>query len=171
MSDLGDPTPITDLNPEYLPFPNNVLVLLAQELQAIDYAELVAMRPLKPEDPPVSIGVFVIDWIPGDAEMTGRANSDPTISTYLFGIQALIRHTDREEGLLKHALLSKIIRSMLYRRESIRVRLSQLNEASLGITERTQRWGVRQQRFLSNELEGNFLYLSTLEFWVETETT
>ncbi len=165
-----DEIPISELVAEVLPFPNNVLILLYQELVQLEGIEYVGVRPLKPEDPPVSLGLFVIDWVPGELEMAGTPNPDPTISTYLYGIQALVQHANREEGLLKHTLLSKMIRSMLYRRESLRVRLSQLNETSLGVTERTQRWGVRQQRFMSNDLEGSFLYLSTLEFWVETES-
>ncbi len=128
------------------------------------------MRPLRPEDPATSIGIFVMDWVPGELEMAGRSNPDPTLSTYLFGIHAFVKHGDREDGMIKHALLSKMVRSMLYRQESLRVRLSQLSETSLGVRERSQRWGVRQQRFMANEIEGSFLYLSTLEFWVETES-
>lgn len=169
LLDPGDPAA---LDATTLPFPNNVVVTLAQEFKgaAADGIDTVLMRPLKPTDPDVSLGVFAMDWIPGEYEMAGKVNIDPTLSTYHFGIHAFVKHGNREEGLLKHALLTKMVRLMLYRRESLRVRLSQLNEASFGVVERAQKWGIRQQRFMANELEGSFLFVSTTEFWLETET-
>jgi hypothetical protein len=59
---------------------------------------------------------------------------------------------------------------MLYGDQPLRVGLAALSVASGSSIERAQRWGIRQQRFSSNEIQGAFLYLSTLEFWLETET-
>jgi hypothetical protein len=127
---------------------------------------LVARRPLRPTDPDKSIGVMALDWRPTESFI---GQHDPAISRYQFAIQVFLKHQDEEEGLQQHTLLSKNLRTMLYRGEALRLRLASLSETSLLVTERVQRWGVRQQRFVSNEIQGRFLYLSTTEFWVETE--
>lgn len=149
-----------------LGFPNNVVDVLTEELGAVEGVEHVAKRPLNPPDPNMSIGVYALDWIPQGFEI---GQYEPVLATYNYALQAFVKHANEEEGILKHTLLSKLVRSMLYRETSIRVRLGALTETSLGIKERTQRWGVRQQRFISNEISGQFLFLSTMELWLETE--
>jgi hypothetical protein len=48
--------------------------------------------------------------------------------------------------------------------------LSQLNVEVAGIRERSLRWGVTAQRFLNNEIGNNeWMFLSTVEFWLDTE--
>jgi hypothetical protein len=48
--------------------------------------------------------------------------------------------------------------------------LSQLSVQLNGVGERTLKWGVTAQRFLSNEIGDNeWLFLSTVEFWLDTE--
>lgn len=98
------------------------------------------------------------------------APSEPTISTYVIGVQAFVKDFSEERGLARHSVLSKMIRSMLYRDAPLRVGLSALSVTMNDSVERSQRWGIRAQRYLSNEIDGNFLYLSTLEFWLDTET-
>jgi hypothetical protein len=77
---------------------------------------------------------------------------------------------DEERGLATHSVLSKMVRSMLYRDDALRVGLLALSVVMNGSTERTKRYGVNRQNFVSNELSGSWLYLSTLEFQLETET-
>jgi hypothetical protein len=60
---------------------------------------------------------------------------------------------------------------VLYRDTTLRIAFPQLVVTDLGVTERVKRWGVQQQRFFSNELAGTWVYLSNLEFFIETETT
>lgn len=149
-------------------FPSNVVEALRDELNVAlgTQVELVVKRPLRPTDPDSSVGIYALDWQPGNHEIGFH---EPTLARYQVAIQVFVKHQDEEEGSAIHTFLSKTVRTMLYRGEALRIRLSSLNETSLGVTERVQRWGVRQQRFVSNEIQGRFLYLSTTEFWIETE--
>jgi hypothetical protein len=60
---------------------------------------------------------------------------------------------------------------MLYRDTPLRVGLSKLKVVdSQGATvESAQRWGVKTQNFLNQSTRSTYLYLSTLDFWLETE--
>jgi hypothetical protein len=149
-------------------FPANIVTALKEQLE-VDFGsevDTVVARPLRPIDPDRSIGILAVDWRPVDHQI---GQHDPALGRYQLAIQCFIKHQDEEVGLAEHTLMSKNLRTMLYRGEALRLRLASLSETSLGVTERVQRWGVRQQRFVSNEIQGRFLFLSTTEFWVETE--
>lgn len=154
-------------------FPMNAVQLIAMRIDALDPDLRVFQRPLRTSDPVQSVAVLGVQVTPDDntAEIIGRANAAPPVSQYVIGIQAFVKDMDEERGLAAHSVLSKMIRSMLDRDTPLRVGLGSLvvNDP-YGGTERAQRWGVRTQRFMSNELDGAFLHLSTLEFWLETET-
>jgi hypothetical protein len=156
-------------------FPNNVISLIATRAQYIDSDLYVAKRPLRASDPSESFGVFAHQWEPNNnsQEMRGVPTpgpNEPTLQTYLIGLQAFIKDFQEDRGLAKHSVLSSYVRAMLYRDDPLRVGLAALSVTQTGRTERAMRWGVRTQRYLSNEIDGNFLYLSTLEFFLETET-
>lgn len=154
---------------QFLDFPNNVVMALANSYATLPGVELVALRPLRPADPNVSIGVLAVQWEPQSVEI-GKS-PDPAISRYTFAIMCSVRHGVEADGLAAHAYLSKRVRAMVYRDQPTRVRLQSLRvDGSDTITERTQRYGISRQRFMSNEARGNFMYLSTMEFWLETET-
>lgn len=155
-------------------FPNNAVDLIATRCGLLDADLWITKRPLRESDPVQSIGVFGSQWNPAEDsyEMRGGAPSthEPTLSSYLIGVQAFVKDMDEEKGLATHSVLSKMIRAMLYRDAPLRLGLRSLSVVMDGSTERTQRFGIRTQRYLSNELQGSWLYLSTLEFWLETET-
>lgn len=155
-------------------FPNNVVELVATRSVLLDSDFFVIKRPLRESDPNESIGVFAQQWTPDEAtyEMRGgpQGPSEPTLQRYLITVQAFVKDMDEERGLVKHSILSKMIRSMLYRDEPLRVGLAGLTVQMNGSTERLQRWGIRQTRYFSNELNQLWLYLSNTEFWLETET-
>lgn len=155
-------------------FPNNIVDLVAARIPSLDSDLHVAKRPLRKSDPNQSVGIHAAQWLPEEDsyEMRGApvGTHEPTLQRYLVSVQAFVKDMDEENGLAVHSVLSKMIRSMLYRDAPLRVGLSALSVTMSGSTERTQRWGIRQQRYFSNELQGSFLYLSTLEFWLETET-
>lgn len=151
-------------------FPANVVTALKEEIAAqIPAPDLTFTtgRPLRPNDPNRSVGIFAVDWTP---EQSNIGQHDPAVARYLYAISCLIKNADEEAGLKEHTDLSKRIRTMLYRSGTLRARLGALSVTMDGMTERAQRWGVRQQRFLSNEVQGTFLFLSSIEFWLETET-
>lgn len=151
-------------------FPNNMIGLISERSQALDNDLFVTGRPLRSSDPIQSVGVFPSMWQPveGSQEM-GRSNpGEPTIQTYSVNVQGFVRDGDELKGLKRHSTLSHMLRTMLYRDPAIRVGLPALSYTTGGVTERVMRWGVRNQRFLSNEVTGSWLYLSTLEVWAET---
>lgn len=159
-------------------FPNNVVELLSIRFQALDDDLHVVRRPLRLNDPVQSIGIFGSMWMPNQEslEILGLGASgvpgpqEPTISRYIISVQAFVKDMEEERGLATHSVLSKMILAILYRDHPLRVALSQLNATVLGVTERTMRWGITTQRFMNNELgDSEWLYLSTVEFWLDTE--
>lgn len=159
-------------------FPNNAVDILATRFGFLDSAGdlKVFRRPLRDTDPVQSVGVFGALWVPDEEsyEMKGMgspAPQEPTIQKYSIAIQAFVKDMEEERGLATHSVLSKMILAMLYRDEPLRIGLAGLQATTLGVTERTMRWGVTTQRFLNNELDSAWLYLSTVEFWLETRIT
>ena len=155
-------------------FPNNIISSLKPRIQAFDSDLYVTSRPLRDSDPFQSIGVFASLWGPeqDSLEIIGAplGRQEPTLQRYRVTIQVLVKNMDEEIGISEHATLSKMVRGMLYRDETLRVQLATLVWTDGLTTERAKRWGVVSQRFISNEIGGVWLYLSILEFWLETET-
>lgn len=157
-------------------FPGNVVLLLANAFSGIDSDIQVLKRRLKVNDGNQAIGVYAVRWEPdqGSMEIRGMSSpgpNEPTLSRWIFGIQASVLDTDEERGLAVHALLAKRVRDMLYRDNGIRVGLAGLTSSALGGTEeRTRRWGIESQQMMSNELQGSWVFLSTLALWLETQT-
>lgn len=162
------------IQPDDSVFPNNAVALIKSRFQLLDSDLFVTGRPLRDSDLPQSIGVFAIMWQPREDsyEMRGgpAGRSEPTLQRYLVSVQAFVKNMDQEAGISTHAVLSKLIRTTLYRDEPLRVALGSLSWTNGSCTERTQRWGISQQRYVSNEIRGEWLFLSSLELWLETET-
>lgn len=159
-------------------FPNNAVDLIATRLQTLDEDPTsplyVAKRPLRRSDPVQSVGVYASYWLPNENsyEMLGGTppRHQPTLNSYTIAVEAFIKDMDEERGLATHSLLSAMVRSMLYADAPLLLGLRSLQVTIGACTERVQRCGVRTQRYAANELKGSFLYLSTLEYWLETET-
>jgi hypothetical protein len=149
-----------------LEFPENVVEELATMLAEVTDVDVVIRRPLRPTDPNGSIGVYAIDWAPTDHAI---GQFDPAVTRYKFAVQSFVKHGDDEVGVILHSQLAKRVRVMLYRDEELRVRLGSLSTDEDGVIERLLRWGVQTQRYLSNEVQGTFLYLAVTELWVDTE--
>lgn len=160
-------------------FPNNVVELIAMRMAnpaVIDPDVNVLRRPLRNTDPDQSIGVFAQLWLPEEdsLEMMGSlsgAPQQPTLQTYSGSVQAFIKDGDEERGLAVHSIMSARVRSVLYRDNPLRLALQGLSVTyTTGAVETLKRWGIRTQRYFSNEIDAQWLYLSTLEFFIETET-
>lgn len=162
-------------------FPNNCVSLLAGRFGQLwvdpepDEAlqTSIHLRPLTREDRSESIGIYPALWTPVEDshEMLGRQSTEATLNRYLVMIQNYIKDGDRERGAAKHSVFATRTRNVLYRDTALKLAFPQLAVTDLGVTERVKRWGVQQQRFFSNELAGTWVYLSNLEFFIETETT
>lgn len=147
-------------------FPDNIAAALADHFGEEFPGATVVQREIRPTDPNETIAVHVIDWRPLDWEI---GNRDVSLSRYAIQVETMHRHADESEGRVAQARLAKNIRAMLYRDSGLRVRLTSLSENMLGTTERLKRWGVQLQRYHSNQLSGQFIFISVTELWVETE--
>lgn len=163
-------------------FPNNVVKCLKIVMPALgDDGELTVLaRPLRPSDPNKSIGVYGTLWMPdersyemGHNNVLGQPSSpsEPTLATYQIGIQTLVKHSDTEAALAVGSVLNKRVRAVLYRNGPLQVALGSLYVEDSTSRESLKRWGVRSQRYFSNEIEGKFVFTSVLDFWIETEMT
>ena len=159
-------------------FPNNFVQVLSIVLPGIATEITLKKRPLRPTDPNYSIGVYATVWQPMEDsyEMRGVLGgsgdvgpNEATLSRYQIGIQLLVKDSDSARALAVSSLLNRRIRSVLYRNTALRVALAALYATEDGVTERLQRWGIRNQRYLSNDIEGKFVFMSVLDMWIETE--
>lgn len=155
---------------DYTDFPNNVVLAIAvgaQNLVGVD-PECVFLRPLRQTDPDVSIGVVATGWSPTETEIGSPRG--PTVSTYTYAVQSMVKHADAVLGLAAHAVLSKRVRRMLDNVTSASLSLGQLMVTDTTSIERTQRFQITRQQFLSNEISNSFVFIAALEFFLETET-
>lgn len=155
-------------------FPNNVVRALVAVLPGVDLDATGYPRPLRPTDPDYAVGVFAQVWTPEEDsyEMKGFAAPGPneaTLNNYGVGIQTLTKHGDTDLGLAISSIFAKRVRTVLYRNQPLRLALSSLSVSDGSSTERMKRWGIRNQRFMSNEIEGKYVFLSVLDFYFETE--
>jgi hypothetical protein len=77
---------------------------------------------------------------------------------------------EEEKGIARHSVLSSKLRTMLYRDNVLRLGLTALSVSESGGTERLKKWEVGTQRYIANEVEGSFMYLTNLELFLETES-
>lgn len=162
-------------------FPNNVINALETRFQQLwvdpapdpSQATDIKLRPLTREDRSETIGIYPALWTPDEdsMEMRGRTPGEPTIGRYTIMIQLYIKDGDRGRGAAKHSVFAMRTRNVLYRDAVLRGSLPGLSVTDLSVTETLKRWGVRNQRYFSNDLDGTWVYLSSLEFFIETETT
>lgn len=151
-------------------FPNNAQSLIKARLDDLYGDEvLVVGRRLKPTDDTMSIGVAPDMWIPDESSFEFRS-LEPTVGTYTIWIQSFVKNSDEEEGVQLGSVLAKVVRTTLYRDMPLQVGLNSLSVTMMGATETIQRRGIRRSQYLSTEIQGNFLYLNTLEYYIETET-
>lgn len=156
-------------------FPWNAVILISTRLAMVDPPDVQCFRRrLYNTDPVQAFGCSPASWI-GDEEsyeMRGGGNAqEPTIQRYGLVVQAMVKDTKEERGIAAHSQMSKIVRSILLGDIPLRDSLRALYADLYGVRERTLRWSIRSQRFLSEELKGQFTYLSTIEVQLETENS
>lgn len=156
-------------------FPNNAVTVIKDRFQTLASDLFIIGRPLRETDATQSVGVFGSTWQPDEESYEikgGVLGSEPTLQRYAIGVQGFVKDMDEQRGLRVAGVLGKMLRAMLYRDSAMGVSLRALQVTMLGSTERLTRYGVRNQVYDSNEIpKGTWLYLSTLDFWIETEST
>ena len=155
-------------------FPNNISAEIKKQILRHYPSDTVLLRPIRVGDPIRAWGVVAAIWEPDESSWELRGDSgpsSPTINRYHIGIQSFNQHMDSEEGLATAGAMAGFLRNMLSRDPIVRVALTSLTSTEFGFTERAKRFKVQGQRFVSNEIDGQFLFLTNLEFLVETEIT
>lgn len=132
----------------------------------------ILSRQLRPTDPARSISFYPVDVVPDleSMEIDGAGPPEPTIQRYSYRAQVLIKHSNEVEGRALYSQDAKFLLAILYRDTELRLRLAAIQESLLGSLERFKKLGVVRQRYLNNEFQGTFIYLSTTDLWVETES-
>lgn len=163
------------IEPDADSFPNNIVTALKGELQTIDPDITILMRPIRKGDPLQCFGITAAAWTPdlNSQEFVGMGggHTGPTLSQYVVAIQTFNQDMDEERGLAVQAAMATAVRLKLSRDIDVRVALSQLASSNFGYSERFKRSYIQTQRFISNEVSGQFLFLSSTELVVETEVS
>jgi len=158
-------------------FPNNFIYLVSERFKLIDpmFAKAVFRRPLRKSDPNHSIGVFATTWSPeqDSVEMGGlkpAGSRDATLQDYNVVIQSFVKDMDEVRGLAHHGVIAKSLRGTLARDVPLGVALQTLNSSVGGPLEVLASWRIGTQRYYTNELDGSWLYMSTLDVQIQTQT-
>lgn len=155
-------------------FPNNAVQVITAALEGVHpaFAEQAFPRQLRPTDPDPAIGVFPSLWVgQEDSQEMGRnQNAEPTLATYSIIVQAINKDSDKDIALARHATIARMVRNTLYRDNWLRLQLAGLQVTDGIVQERFQRRTIGTQRFMSNEIGSQFVFLSVLDLSIETET-
>lgn len=153
-------------------FPNNFIAIIAARIPAAIDSELqVVKRPIRNTDGGLNgqaVAVFPLNRT-DDRESIEIWSTQPTLNRYPFVIQSLVKHTNEEDGISIHSILSASLWNMFYRDNPLHTGLTALSVVTDNAIERVQRRGITLQRYLSNEIQGNFMFTSWIEAWIETE--
>lgn len=154
-------------------FPNNVINVVKDNLKLIDADVPVFKRPIQKGDPVQCIGITAASWIPDDSsnEMTGMGGRHgPTVSNYLIYVQLFVQDMDQERGYNVISQFTNIVRARLSMDPTLRVQLGSLQSDVMGYVERFKRLKITEINYVSNEIDGFFLFLTGIYIQVETET-
>jgi hypothetical protein len=151
-------------------FPYNLVPVLATELQKIDADVVVNQRPLDPLDNVQAIGIYPTKVEDQEDSMEIGRRFGPTVERWVYGIQALVKDADAVRGAADQGELVSRIEDILYNSQPLRLALGTTTALSTsGVIRRVTRKGVRSRNYLQGGLAGEFYFLATLEFWLETE--
>lgn len=158
------------IDPNTPVFPNNIVKTLSPRIQAIDADFTVLNRPLRPTDPNFSVGVFSTEWVPDEQSFEmGNEPQTPTLGNYYVGIQTLVKSPDTDLGLFASGIFIHNVRMMLYRDSVLRGQLTSLVTTDMWGTESLRRYGTQRTGYISNEIDGTFLSVSSMDLFFETE--
>src|SRR5689334_12584758 len=142
-------------------FPNNAANLIFTRLQDLYGNDLtIVRRRLRSSDAGQAIGVYPSDWFP-DEQSWEFPSKEPTLQRYIIKLQSFAKDYDEERGIAVHSVMAKVMRSLLYADQPLAVGLNALRVTMNGTTEAIMRRGINRQTYLSNEVDGAYLFLST----------
>lgn len=170
-------------------FPYNLVDIIVQALQEIDPHTdpngfdnggrdgiRIYKRRLRETDATESLGVFPTVWDPAEdsVEMRGDAVPRSTVQRYPINVQSYVESMDEDHGIAMHSYLASLIRDVLHESEVLEALLPTIRVRLLNKTESVLRYGVTSQSLIGGQMEsgrraGYFGYLSTTEFYVDTQ--
>lgn len=158
------------MSPTIDAFPANFVWAISQALERVPFVDQVVRRPIRPIDPNLTGAVYCHQWAPQENGYE-IGQEEPVLTQYSFVVEYLVKYAgDEAEGHNVHSVGSKHIRAMLYRDEALGIQLRQLSEVYAGTREQVKRIKMRRQRFFSNRIRSDFIFLSAIDGFVETET-
>lgn len=159
-----------ELDPQFH-FPQNVMRLIGHRFGMEDSYLDVLYRPVRTTDRDFTVCIIPGEWAPqqGSLEL-GRKNTESTLNRYMITVQCLVTDMEEERGIERASALSDAVRTLLYRDTSLALGFQSLKVSLATRVESAMKMGITRQEFLNNTAQGMFIYLSTLDLWVETET-
>jgi hypothetical protein len=156
--------------PTITAFPGNISYVFEEALKRNQYVGPVVSRPIRQDDANMTAAVHVDAWEPDGPEPYEIGQEEPTLQRYPFVIEYMVRFIgDVAEGRNVHSRASKSIRAMLYRDPELVLQLRRLNETVDGTVERAKRMVITRQRFFSNRMRSDMVFLSVIQGYVQTE--
>jgi hypothetical protein len=160
-------------------FPANILETLKVALTQVDPETVpgrndgirIHKRPLRKTDQTQTLGIYPTYWQPiaGSMEMGRPFPGEHTLVRYPIMIESLVKDTDELRGIATNAYFSSLVRCKLLRSDILRIAMPQLEATVDGVRERVLNWGVDTQHFANGKNDGQFMFMTTIEFWAQTQ--
>lgn len=129
----------------------------------------ILQRPVRFMDPTKTVTCFPLNRTqPVGDKIIGQV--EPLLKRYDYRFQVFHKVIKEEEGRAWNALDTKMLEVVLYRDTTLAANLPTLSEELLDSRERFTRFGLGTTRYLNNEVNGAFVFLSQVDAWVETQT-
>lgn len=126
----------------------------------------VFKRGIASTDPNFSICVFFQVWEPGDYNI---GQEFPVYEKFMIAIQTYCKSSDRDEGEEFNALLTKKVRDILYRDQTLRVQLAALREGEPPNFKRVLRLNVNRTEYADVPVDRAFAFLAQTDTLLEIE--
>jgi hypothetical protein len=97
-------------------------------------------------------------------------SSEPTVGTYNYEVELLVKHADEAAGRAMYAEGAKMVRAVLYRDADLLLRLRALSEDLMGSRERFLRMKIISQKYQNANLKTAWFFVATTRIQVDTET-
>lgn len=153
-------------------FPANVIAIIEARAPSALPGVTIQTVPLSSMSTGEVVAILPVGWDPVEPPQIGQRPNyeESSIQQYSIMIQALVTDYSNENGINRHALLSRKVRNMLVRDPVLREALSQLYCNEDGVVETFHRLRINNQRFLVNDGESDgTLYMSVTDVHVFTE--
>lgn len=142
---------------------------LVAEFAGSDPPVSVVLRRVRDIDPQHTIGLLLADFGSDQRSWESTGRSDATLRDYGYFMQVQIKASDDETGWPILRNISKTAWDVLADDQALRQTLGTISDIGPVTAERVQRWWPKTAKFDVVPSGSVFLYLSLIEFTVQTE--